>query len=152
MSLAVYIGLLHGAQTDLGDAFERVAGRHSDEHDVVFACERLARQCRGHVERLAPFVEKYGERGDDEPDRLYAQLFRDEAKGGLGLMRDLNDLYVMASECDITWTLIGQGAQGARDPELLEVVEACEGETAIQLKWLRTRLKQAAPQALVVSS
>jgi hypothetical protein len=25
------------------------------------------------------------------------------------------------------------------------------GETAMQLKWLRTRLKQAAPQALVVA-
>ncbi|MDT0530284.1 hypothetical protein RM555_14930 [Micromonospora sp. DSM 115977] len=27
----------------------------------------------------------------------------------------------------------------------------CEGETAIQLKWLRTRMKAAAPQALVVA-
>jgi hypothetical protein len=31
------------------------------------------------------------------------------------------------------------------------VVEACEGETAVQLKWLKTRMKQAAPQALVVA-
>jgi hypothetical protein len=30
-------------------------------------------------------------------------------------------------------------------------VQGCESETAIQLKWLRTRLKQAAPQALVVA-
>jgi hypothetical protein len=28
-------------------------------------------------------------------------------------------------------------------------VQACEHETAMQLKWLRTRMKQAAPQALV---
>jgi hypothetical protein len=57
----------------------------------------------------------------------------------------------MASECDICWTLIGQAAQGARDGELLEVVDRCERETAIQVKWLRTRMKQAAPQALVVA-
>jgi hypothetical protein len=50
------------------------------------------------------------------------------------------------------WPLVGQAAQRLRDQELFEVVRACEGETAIQLKWLRTRMKQAAPQALVVAS
>jgi hypothetical protein len=57
----------------------------------------------------------------------------------------------MTTECDITWTMIGQAAQGARDVELVEVAKACEGETATQLKWLKTRMKQAAPQALVVA-
>jgi hypothetical protein len=33
----------------------------------------------------------------------------------------------------------------------VETVTACEGETATQLKWLKTRMKQAAPQALVVA-
>jgi hypothetical protein len=42
-------------------------------------------------------------------------------------------------------------AQGVRDRRLLTVVTRCEGETAIQLKWLRTRMKEAAPQALVVA-
>ena len=69
----------------------------------------------------------------------------------MGLLRDLHDLYLMACECDMAWTLVGQAAQGLRDQDLLEVVQACEGETAIQLKWLRTRMKQAAPQALVVA-
>ncbi len=73
-------------------------------------------------------------------------------QGSLGLLRDLQDLYVMAHFCDITWTMIGQAAQGARDRELLEVVEACEGQTATQIKWLKTRMKQAAPQVLLVAS
>ncbi|MDP9293702.1 MAG: hypothetical protein M3O90_04620, partial [Actinomycetota bacterium] len=76
---------------------------------------------------------------------------RGARSGGLGLLRDLHDLYLMATECDLAWTLVGQAAQGARDRELLDVVARCEGETAIQLKWLRTRMKQAAPQALVVA-
>jgi hypothetical protein len=46
---------------------------------------------------------------------------------------------------------VGQAAQGARDRALLEVVPGCEGETAVQLAWLRSRMKQAAPQALVVA-
>ena len=46
----------------------------------------------------------------------------------------------------------GSYAEGARDRELLEVVETCEGETATQTKWLKTRMKQAAPQVLLVAS
>ena len=57
----------------------------------------------------------------------------------------------MATECDISWTMIGQAAQGARDEALVAVVEACEQETSVQLKWLQTRMKQAAPQVLVVA-
>jgi hypothetical protein len=50
------------------------------------------------------------------------------------VLRDLHDLYLMAAECDIVWTLVGQAAQGARDRELYEVVTTCEGETSIQLR------------------
>jgi len=78
-----------------------------------------------------------------------AELFRGTRTGGIGLLRDLQDLYLMAAECDLCWTLVGQAAQGARDEELLQVVQTCESETALQLAWLKTRMKQAAPQALV---
>jgi hypothetical protein len=57
----------------------------------------------------------------------------------------------MATECEVTWALVGQAAQGARDADLFGAVEHCQGEVAGQLKWLRTRMKQAAPQALVVA-
>jgi hypothetical protein len=57
----------------------------------------------------------------------------------------------MASECDLAWTLVGQAARGLRDTELFDVVQACEGETASQLQWLASRMKEAAPQALVVA-
>lgn len=72
-------------------------------------------------------------------------------EGGIGLIRDLHDLYLMANACDIAWTMIGQAAQGAGDTELLDVVNSCEGQTATQIKWLKTRMKQAAPQALLVA-
>jgi hypothetical protein len=48
--------------------------------------------------------------------------------------------------------MIGQAAQGAGDRELLEAVASCEGQTATQIKWLKTRMKQAAAQALLVAS
>ncbi|HEY8525275.1 MAG TPA: hypothetical protein VIL48_09940 [Acidimicrobiales bacterium] len=151
MQLAHYLGLIHRAEAHLSDAFLEVGRAHEDEPDVRHDCERMARQCDEHVERLTPFVERYGENAPAEPDRLHSDLFHGPRSGGLALLRDLQDLYLMAAESDITWTVIGQAAQGARDAELLAVVDACEHDTAIQLAWLRTRMKAAAPQALVVA-
>ena len=151
MNLGHYLGLLHAAEADLAAAFRDVGDAHRDEPDVLHDCGRLALWCERHVERLAPFADRYGEEAEDEPDRLRSEIFRGTRTGGLGLLRDLHDLYLMATECDISWTLVGQAAKGARDDALTDVVDACEGETATQLAWLRTRMKQAAPQALVVA-
>jgi hypothetical protein len=152
VQLAHYLGLLHRAEIELGEALREVAEVHGDEPDVRTTCLKLAGDCDAHAERLEPFTRRYGEEADDEPDRLHSELFRGSRSGPLALLRDLHDLYLMACECDMAWTLVGQAAQGARDGELLEVVRSCEGETALALKWLTTRMKQAAPQALVVSA
>lgn len=151
MHLAHYLGLLHRAQVNLALAFREVAEAHGEEPDVALLCGRQAEVCDRHAEQLRPFAERYSEEAPDEPDRLHSELFRGTRSGGIGLLRDLQDLYLMAAECDICWTVVGQAAQGARDRDLLGVVQSCEHETAIQLKWLRTRMKQAAPQALVVA-
>lgn len=68
-----------------------------------------------------------------------------------GVLRDLQDLYLLASLVDITWTMVKQAGQGLRDKELLDVVAACDGQTTKQLKWLSTRMKQAAPPALLIA-
>lgn len=152
MHLANYLGYLHTAELNLAEGFRKVADGHAEEADVYHTCNTLAKQCETHAEQLKPFVDRYGEEAPEEPNRLYHDLFDEIRSGGLGLLRDLHDLYLMASTCDISWTMIGQAAQGARDRELLEVVNACDGQTATQIKWLRTRMKQAAPQALLVAS
>ena len=149
--IAHYLGLLHKAQVHLAKAFREVAEGHRDEADVFHLCQTLARECDRHAEELKPFADRYGEDAPDEPQRLHSEIFHGARSGALGLLRYLLDLYLMAAECEITWTLVGQAARGLRDDELLKVVTTNEKETAVQLKWLRTRLKQAAPQALVVA-
>jgi hypothetical protein len=149
--LASYLGLLHLAELKLARAYLAVAQDHGHEPDVETLCRRFADQCTDHADALAPFAERYGEDKPEEPERLHSELFGGPRGGGLGLLRDLHDLYLMATESEVTWTLVGQAAQGARDADLFAVVRRCEGEVARQLKWLRTRLKQAAPQALVVA-
>jgi hypothetical protein len=151
MHLAHYLGLLHRAELTLADAFRQVADAHGDEPDIDHLGRQQAERCDDHAARLEPFARRYAEDAPGEPARLHSELFRGTRTGGIGLLRDLQDLYLMAAECDVCWTVVGQAAQGARDRRLLEVVTTCEGETTMQLAWLRTRMKQAAPQALVVA-
>jgi hypothetical protein len=151
MKLPVYLGLLHAAEGTLAKSLRQVAEGHGHEPDVHFICQTLAGQCDAHQEALASIIERYGEvQDEDEPERLHADGLENTRSGPVGLLRDLQDLYLMASLVDITWTMIKQAAQGLRDEQLLAVVSACDGETDIQLKWLSTRMKQAAPQALIL--
>jgi hypothetical protein len=128
-----------------------VASAHREDVDVFHLCHRFAEQCDEHVRQLAPFAERYGEAAEDEPDRLHSAIFQSGRTGPLALLRDLQDLYLMAAEGDLAWTVVGQAAQGIRDAGLLAVVHACEAETAMQMQWARSRIMQAAPQALVVA-
>ena len=151
MHLSTYLGLQHGASDALAASFRQVAEGHAAEPDVHGLCSRLARECEEHVRALAPVVERYGEHREEEPERLHAVALEGTRSGGVGLLRDLQDLYVLASLVDITWTVIGQAAKAVRDRDLLDVVTRCEAETGRQLRWLTTRITQAAPQALVAS-
>jgi hypothetical protein len=149
--LASYLGLLHLAELKLARAYLAVATDHGDEPDVATLCRRFADQCTAAADALAPFAERYGEDQPEEPERLHSELFGGTRSGGLGLLRDLHDLYLMATECELTSTLVAQAAQGGRDAGLLAAAERSQEEASGQLSWLRTRLKQAAPQALVVA-
>ncbi|MGW5260421.1 hypothetical protein ACWEQG_05590 [Microbispora sp. NPDC004025] len=70
--------------------------------------------------------------------------------GGLVLLRDLHGLYLLATECDLSWSVLEQAARGLRDDDLLDLTRHCAPETAVHLLWLRTRMREAAPQVLAV--
>jgi hypothetical protein len=150
--LANYLGLLEEGERTLASSYREVAKGHAAEPDVFHTCLELAEQCDSHVERLAPLVERYGEDKDDEPERLHAEGLAGTRSGALGLLRDLHDLYMLANYLDMAWTMVAQAGQGARDREILDVVGACESQTKVQIAWIKTRMKQAAPQALLVAS
>jgi hypothetical protein len=151
VQLAHYLQLIWQSQCRLAEAFDAVADAHADETEIDRTARILAAQCRAHAEKLEPMTRKYGEAAGERPDDLHGELFHGPRSGAFGVLRDLHDLYLMTAECDIVWTLIGQAAQGARDRELLALVTASESETAIQMKWCKTQLKQRAPQVLVVA-
>jgi hypothetical protein len=151
MQLPHWLGLLHRSLSELADAYREVADHHGDEPDIVEECTMLASRCEAHAADLLPIAERYGEDAEGEPERLHEELFAGARSGGLGLLRDLHDLYLLATECELAWTVVGQAAQGIRDDELIALVDEADGDIQVHLAWLRTRVKQAAPQALVVA-
>ena len=162
MRLGMALKELHQAETTLAQGYRTDGERHAAEHDIFHACATLAKQCHAHAEQLRPVAARYDqqlpEQDPPEPgEGLLAGLRRkgSELTGrqppvGVLLLRDLRTLYLMAQECEIDWVLVGQGAKAARDKQLLEVVSECQEQTSVQVKWLKTRIKEAAPQTLTV--
>ena len=150
--LTTYVGLADRSEQTLGDSFREVARGHAHVADVYHTCLQLAGWCDEHRRRLAPVVQRYGEDRDvEEPERLHADGLAQTREGEIGLLRDLQDLHLLTTLVQTTWTVIAQGAQGLRDHELLEIATSSHAETSRQLRWLNTRMKVAAPQALIVA-
>jgi ferritin-like metal-binding protein YciE len=152
MYLSAYLGLVEHAEKQLAGAFHEVADKHGHEPDISHLYSRFASECKRHVQSLQPAIKRYSEQAENEPDRLHSDLFGGTREGGLALLRDLHDLYLMICEVDVCWTLIGQAAQGLQDKELMEVIQTAERETSRQLNAVKTRMKQAAPQTLIAAS
>ena len=108
MQIAHYIGMLHRSLEATAAAFREVGSAHGDEPDVADTCAYLAGLADGQAEALRPFIDRYGEEPEDEPERLHSELFTGTRDGPLALLRDLQDLLLMATEADIAWTLVGQ--------------------------------------------
>ncbi len=150
MHLANYLGLASASEKLLAEAFDKVARHHQDEPDILQTCTKLSAWSLQHHGRLQPFVAKYSEGKSSEPDRLHKALFDGTRSGSLGLLRDLHDLWLLANEVDLCWVMISQAALGLRDEELKATCGEFKTDTKRQLDWLMTRMKQAAPQALMV--
>jgi hypothetical protein len=150
MHLATYLRLLHTAEGTLGDSYRVAADGHRADADVHYTCRRFAADCSGHAEALRPTIDRYEHR-ELEPERLHPPGLATARNGPVGLLRDLQDLYQLASLVEITWTLIGQAAHGARDRDLIDVAAQCGSQVTTQLAWLRMRMKAAAPQTLLVA-
>jgi hypothetical protein len=161
MKVQIAIDRVERSERELASELRSVAERHAADHDVYHLGHTLALHCGEHLAALHPFAERYGahtENGDDvstSPGFLEAvrhkasELLGRTEPAGLLLLRDLRELYMHAQEAEIDWVILMQTAAAARDPELLDVAAGCHQETESVGKWLRTRIKQTAPQVLV---
>lgn len=151
MHLWHHLQLLHRAQENLAAAYRDVAAGHQGEVEVFYIAQKLARQADEQAATLDPYLSRYQRQGPPEPDPRPSAGFGGPRGPGLGMLRDLQDLYLMVAECDSCWLMVDQAAQGARDTELLAQVRRCHAEAQTQLAWLRTQLSETAVQILVVA-
>ena len=159
--LGRYMEKLHDALTDLAQEYRKLGERHATEHDLYQLCHTLAKQCEGQAEALRPHASRHAGDVPDDVDegpresmlaglrRATAALVGRSPATGLLLLRDLRQLHLAIEEAAMLWLIVGQGAQAARDRELLVVVEHCREEITHQLMWIQTRIKETAPQVLV---
>jgi hypothetical protein len=162
MRIGPLLSRLHELEAELAEDLRAIGARHAADHDVYHQCHAFASSCEERARRLAPHAERYGQDLDDDagPDLWGGLLERARHKGSelLGrtpsasvlLLRDLRTIFLAYEEVSITWVMAGQAAQAARDRELLDLVTECHGEAQLELKWFVTKIKTAAPQALVV--
>jgi hypothetical protein len=152
MNLSSYLGLLAEGENTLADAYRQVSTGHGDEPDVRALCMRLAEQCDDHQRKLAPMLTRYdADVADNEPERLHAEGLAKVRNGPMGLLRDLQDVHMLTTFVKETWTMVGQAARALHDTELLSIVDKCSAQSQTQISWLETRMKQAAPQALIAA-
>jgi bacterioferritin (cytochrome b1) len=148
-----YLQLVLNSEQQTSEAFKKVANHHKEEPDIYFTCQMLASWSEKHAEALNPFNKKYIKKAGNtkEPERLSQTLFKEPRKGPIALLRDLHDLWLLTKEIDISYKVLLQAAKALRDTELQRLLEEQSEETKRQSDWLQTRIKQAAPQILVVA-
>lgn len=152
---------LHEAEVELAQAFRAVAERQAADHGTHYPCRTLAAQCDGHAGRLRVLAGRFGvvlhppkrpavlTGAVDALRHKSSELVGHRPESGLLLLRDLRELYLKAHGADLHWVVLGQAAQALRDQELLSGVSSMREETVTQIKWITTRIKEAAPQVLV---
>jgi hypothetical protein len=159
VKLAPVLERVQAGEVELANDLRQVAERHATQHDVFHMGRLLADRCDDIASQLATFVEAYGRRpeepGDDDAGGFLGRLRRTTSAllgrsepSGMLLLRDLRDLYVIASELEIDWTIARQGAMTARDRELAISCLTGIHETERVIRWLETRIKEASPQIL----
>jgi hypothetical protein len=148
--VAAYLGVMKGSLDALGEALILVAERHERNHEIHGVATVLAGWARQDIERLAPFIERYGVEESDQPRKLRAAVLGG-VRGGLhGLLSDMTDLSILAEQVDMTWTVINQGAKELEDLELLTASGMGRDHAERTIRWIRTQIEHTAPEALAV--
>ena len=145
MKLGPAIEHVANSERELAAALLAVRDRHPDDQDVFHLTKTLAEKERAHLNALADHADRYGAHlnGDQGGSTL-----PEADDPTLQLLSDLRHLHLLAAGASLDWVALAQGAQAAKDTDLLATVTECHDETLQTLKWTTYRLKEAAPQAL----
>lgn len=161
MKLGLAIRDVRDAERRLGQQLNALGERHKPDHDVFHLTETLQRIVHANLARLESHGERYDVGVDpddvqeehgaglvDKARQKTSELAGRRPEPGLLLLRDLRKLHLLYAEASIDYVILGQGAQAARDRELLDACSQCHAQTLRGMKWTVTRIKTASPQVL----
>jgi hypothetical protein len=158
VKLDLAIEELHRSENHLVTVLQSMSDRHKADHEVFYVARDLAAWSRSHVVELAAVGRDFGlgldpEAGED-PGVLAAirqktsELLGRRTEPGLLLLADLRHLYREASGTSLDWELLAQGAQAAKNRDLLALSRRCHPQTLRQAKWANAKLKESSPQVV----
>jgi hypothetical protein len=149
---------LHRSERSLAADLLKVADRHKIDHEIYHVARDLARWSQQHVHELAEVGKRYGLKltDDAESDSGLLGSVREKAselagrrpEPGLLLLADLRHLHRVAAGVSLDWELLAQGAQAAKDSELLALTRRCHPQSLRQMRWANAMLKVLSPQVL----
>jgi hypothetical protein len=158
MKLGMAIEELHRSENELYTVLLSMSDRHKVDHEVFHVTRDMARWSEHHVAALAEAGREFGlelDREARQAQRLLETLQQKasvltgrQSAPGLLLLADLRHLYREASGTSLDWELLAQGAQGAKNKELLELAERCHPQTLRVARWADAKLKESSPQVL----
>lgn len=146
---------MHRSERKLAHGFNVMAARHHSDQDIYHLARDMARWSQGHVGELARHGRHYALRLSADPrtsavtgfvQSRMSGLLRHRPEPGLALLADLHRLSAGVS---LDWELLAQGAQAAKDSELLRLTSRCHPETLRQMRWANAMLKELSPQVLM---
>jgi hypothetical protein len=158
MKLDMAIEELHRSENELYTVLLSMSDRHKVDHEVFHVTRDMARWSEQHVAELAGAGEEFGLELDPEARNVSglveslqqkaAEMMGRRSAPGLLLLADLRHLYREASGTSLDWELLAQGAQGAKNKELLDLAERCHPQTLRVSRWANAKLKESSPQVL----
>ncbi|HLM05343.1 MAG TPA: hypothetical protein VK402_09180 [Blastococcus sp.] len=158
MKLDLAIEELHRSENELYTVLLSMSDRHKVDHEVFYVTRDMARWSEQHVAELAEAGREFGLELDPEakhPAGLLeslqhkaSELTGRRSAPGLLLLADLRHLYREAGGTALDWELLAQGAQGAKNKELLDFAERCQPQTLRVSTWAKAKLKESSPQVL----
>ena len=162
MKLDLALRELHRSENNLTADLWKVSDRHKVDHEIYHVARDLAHWSQQHVHELAEIGQRYGlNLKDDSPEEppedsgllstvrnKASELVGRRPEPGLLLLADLRHLHRVAAGVSLDWELLGQGAQAAKDSELLALTKRCHPQALRQMRWANAMLKVLSPQVL----
>lgn len=157
MKLGLALRELHRSETRLARTLENIAARHHNDHAIFYIAGDLQRWSAEHVILIAEAGHRYGVELDGHPrthsltegvQEWVSDRLGRRPEPALLLLIDLRRLHRLAAGASLDWELLAQGAQGAKDMELIDLCKRCHPESLRQMRWANAMLKELAPQVL----